>query len=787
MDFTSEQLKAAYALNLCTVSVSQIIDYNDVNIMEQEYEAILNNLNLEQMPKDEALLSILKQILDTITFFRIQDIDKQLVEKEYQQKMKNAIWSAVPNIGLLVAGGSPITMAISLASQVGIGYMNYRKAKADISLEVEKKRWELERTAIEQFNGLRRELFDTAWRLSASYNFPDQLRLTERQIKQYNAILMDNDLIRKYDRLAAIQEAFVAYPPFWYHFGNTANAISRSDLRLSDGTRGQYRKLAKEHLIQYRKSNQYGLLREDPVSASCALELIDLLDYHNDKELIRELITEAISYSGRANDVLQLASIAYLKLNDSQNAARILRQLVNEQYNTILNAQLLSSIYVHHFIESKSIDSLSRYEILRTQVGGCYLYPLPPNEAVSMENIDAQFVSIQKQVLREKYVLVFRAFIEKYLVRFGKLIPVVDYKKDYIDAYFLGSEYAIEMRKHEFAKVFSNSRKTSDYIIQLQEAAIPYAILDLMNEMFEACCSLDLMTENVQARLANHIEKAIISNKKRLNEINERIRGGQVDYIDMEKLLSIRFVDFTTEFFRDLMSEIDTYIDSRKEMQDFAIAEENLVAFCEKNNIPDPTVLFGKDGNNMDEIPEITAHRFDIGLLGNKPITTDDEISNEQSMLSIIRDTIPRIVVSCTGAGLAIAHADVEFFTSEDPRKERYFRSKEKLKSNSKLMASTLAILDDKSKKGDYDLLFTVYGLVAIKGGVVKSPIAYGDVTWINGKTKYLNIDGKFENPVIDSEMLYALCQALKKYAKPMPTPEASFKLPEFKNPFAKK
>ena len=42
--YTKEQLKAAYALNLCTVSVSQIIEYNDVNIMEQEYETILNNL-----------------------------------------------------------------------------------------------------------------------------------------------------------------------------------------------------------------------------------------------------------------------------------------------------------------------------------------------------------------------------------------------------------------------------------------------------------------------------------------------------------------------------------------------------------------------------------------------------------------------------------------------------------------------------------------------------------------------------------------------------------------------
>lgn len=86
-----EMRKAAYALNLCTVSVSQIIDYNDVNFMEREYEAILNNLNLEEMPKDDALLHILKQLLDVVSFFRIQEGEKKLLEKEYQQKMKNAM------------------------------------------------------------------------------------------------------------------------------------------------------------------------------------------------------------------------------------------------------------------------------------------------------------------------------------------------------------------------------------------------------------------------------------------------------------------------------------------------------------------------------------------------------------------------------------------------------------------------------------------------------------------------------------------------------------------------
>lgn len=193
-EITAEAMKrAAYALNCCTVSVSQIIDYDDVYILEQEYENILNNLNLEVMPKDEALLDILKQLLNTITFFRIQEGDKAMLDKEYQHRMKNAIWSAVPNIGMIVAGGNWATAAVSLVSQVGIGYMNYRREKAQNQLDLEKQKWQLMRSAIEQFNGLRRELFDTAWRLADKYNFPDTYRITERQISIYNRILMEPD------------------------------------------------------------------------------------------------------------------------------------------------------------------------------------------------------------------------------------------------------------------------------------------------------------------------------------------------------------------------------------------------------------------------------------------------------------------------------------------------------------------------------------------------------------------------------------------------------------------
>ena len=195
---------------MCTVSVSQIIDYNDVYILEQEYETILNNLNLEKMPKADALKKILIELLNTITFFRIQEIQKDEIEKNYQKRVKDAIWSAIPNINVISAG-NVTAMLFSIATQVGIGYMNYRKEKVNALSAKEKEKLELRITALEQFSALRRELFTTAWELAEEYEFDDRLRLTEKQIKQYNQILMDSDELRKYVRLEAIKDKFEAF------------------------------------------------------------------------------------------------------------------------------------------------------------------------------------------------------------------------------------------------------------------------------------------------------------------------------------------------------------------------------------------------------------------------------------------------------------------------------------------------------------------------------------------------------------------------------------------------
>lgn len=53
-----------------------------------------------------------------------------------------------------------VKAGLSFASTVGIGYVNYQSGKSQARLKKKKQEWELLRSAIEQLNGLRRELKD---------------------------------------------------------------------------------------------------------------------------------------------------------------------------------------------------------------------------------------------------------------------------------------------------------------------------------------------------------------------------------------------------------------------------------------------------------------------------------------------------------------------------------------------------------------------------------------------------------------------------------------------------
>lgn len=736
-EYTQEQKNAAYALNLCTVSVSQIIDFNDINIMEQEYEAILNNLNLEKFPKDEALLDILKQILDTITFFKIQNSKKDMIEKEYQHRMKNAIWSAVPNLGLIVAGGNPVMMAVSLASQVGTGYMNYRKTKSDNALAKEQKLLELEWTAIEQLNGLRRELFDTAWRLAEKYSYPDELRLTERQITQYNDILMDVNPLRRYDRLAAVSENFAAYPPFWYQFGNTANEISRSAIiQLSDDTRKKYKDLAKEYFVRYWNVNNSPLLREDQMAAACALEHVDLLIEDNaDIAEIEDFLRKAIDNSGRACDVLQMCAITYLRIGKTDEAAPLLRYLVNEEYNSSINAQILSGIYINQYVNG-DISAKSNYETLEGRVANSgYLIPWPEDN----EELSQRFINAQRNLLGRKYQRVLEALKDLYTIKFNKILPVPNQSKEYNDSFF--TEMQTTDRVEQMHSVFAIKEKKDEYLYQVARSDFSFRFIDMLNELLAAIESIDSVFDiNVLCDIAS---KKIEESADELNRLQTQIQNGEFSVEDYAKIQSFTSEKFTEDLFAETLRQIKESVVQMSDMEEFSSEESKLATFCSNHGLPDPDILL--EGNKKsDELIGSTRLFISYGILGDDAENKSKKINKQNRMKELVQNKV-KMCVTTPGS--------VRFITPEDKLFSEYFSKKSDLIKQYK--SDVIAILDDTNILSNTDLLFTVTGLAYVSHDKLQEVRTYESVK-LESLEIGLQIGAKeYKNKYVDIEALH--------------------------------
>ena len=640
------QLKAAYALNLCTVSVSQIVDYKDLNVLEQEYELILNNLNLHNMPKDQALLHILRQILDTVTFFRIYEGDKMMLEKKYQQKIKNAIWNAIPSFAL-VAFGDPYTFAMSMIASVGMGYMNYRKEKANTLTEREEQEWTLQRSAIEQFNALRRELFDTAWRLSDSYEFDDKYRLTESQISQYNSILMDSIPLRKYERLNSIKDNFEAYPPFWYYLANAAMDVVnvyKNETAFGDNISAinKYTQLAEQNYQKYLDKD-IDLLRNNYIRSACDLEyaalLLDSLPRieENEKKLrlrkINYLIDDAIKHCGSKLDILQIASIYYLKINKAEEATKHLRKLVIENYNTKTNSQLLSFIYLQEtvFDTNKFIPNTLKYKELVQFTDRTNLIPWVDSEKEltkdHLRNINELFLNNQKNKLYSYFEAIVNTIFHKEIISYNKEL----YNRHYMDAndaFFEDTINAIKERDEEYKKLYSREDEWKRFTAELSGNTIIISLnkhinklLRSLDKLVQVAFNLNIDPEKDLASIKEVLTKKHISFKEisfdeakssitdesiiqQIKYLKNKIEKNEFDFEDYLRLSSLTLTIIMEKFIEDFVMNFWTKVIAPKNAyKELVNIESNFSDFCNVEGLPSLEQLCSQGYNNRN-IPE---------------------------------------------------------------------------------------------------------------------------------------------------------------------------------------
>jgi len=391
-----DAFEVALALNYCHMSLYKIIQYNDRIVLDEEYNEIINNINLTKI-KDEEIIDLLKSLMDTISHFKLNEGDKELLYAEYENQISNAFYSSFSSVATIPVSGNPYVIAATTLVNVGSAYANYRNNMELYKRQLKKSTWELDKKVINTINDVRKDFISSYWLLMKRYNIPDKWRITEKQMDQFITILKDSNSERKYRNLRRLEDDFEAYPPFWYYLGQAAQDLKDYKYALK-----AYDKL---------DSSQKGFFREDNIYASALMNQVSLLDSKKDRNKIIKNLSIINTQSPLDYRKNIFSALWYINLGNYNSANERLQINIDNDKNSSINRQLIGDVYSKkHDKKQYNLlldEMLNNNKICNQEI--LYLLGKEP-ELKTIQKIRNQilniYVVIKKRTLRQDDVII---------------------------------------------------------------------------------------------------------------------------------------------------------------------------------------------------------------------------------------------------------------------------------------------------------------------------------------------------------------------------------------------
>ncbi len=342
--------RAMLALNYCHMSLVKILAYQDRIILDDEYNNIINNINLSAI-EDEEILTILKHLMDTLTEFKLAEGDKDILVKEYDKHVSLAFYTAMQMnpINVLIGKGTDmitetLNIGPTLKSLLSIGgpYEHYRKYIKEYRETLDEKLWKLEKKTIKRINGTRKDFLESYWKLMKKYHIPDEWRLTESQLQRAINIFKETDVEKRLRQLEDIQHHFSVFPPFWYMLARTAQDSDRYEKALAI-----YEKIEQDRLPFFREDHEFASALMSKVVLLQTLEEQQsevFAQVEGKIDIPKDLlgITQNSPFDWRKN---VFAALQYMKLKDYDAARALVIRNIDNEKEVSANSRILGDIH----------------------------------------------------------------------------------------------------------------------------------------------------------------------------------------------------------------------------------------------------------------------------------------------------------------------------------------------------------------------------------------------------------------------------------------------------------
>ena len=382
-----DPIQTVLALNYAKVSLVKVISYNDVIILEQEYDNIINNINLSKI-QDYEIVSLFTGLMDILTQTKISAKQKEFVQRNFDKKVEKALYESFSS-GLSSAMSNardPYTACASALTSIGSSYFNYRQNLENYKDQRNEDEWKIDKQILLDLNLIRKEFFVKSWELQKKYEFPDHWRLSENQVEEYVEALKDNDPKRRYRKLKRMETSFKAYPPFWYYLGSTAQNNGDVDEALN--------------CYQEFDKTRKGIFRKDQFIVSTNMKKIALIDTTYNNESVSPMLEEILDNSNNQdwNNYL-FAALQYANINEYQKSEELLTRNIDNGYEVSLNKRVLGELILANKKDGNNNDltDLINEMVTNDDVKNqdvLYLYGRTNNKNI-IKGLEPQILSIE--------------------------------------------------------------------------------------------------------------------------------------------------------------------------------------------------------------------------------------------------------------------------------------------------------------------------------------------------------------------------------------------------------
>jgi len=216
------------ALNMAVVSVFNIVSTQDRIVLDQEYDNIINNLKLGNIEDDKEIKDLYDELMNVISKSRLRVEERQRFKEKFDWKKRQAIVRALS--GIQAQGDDAWSFLGSLLVSSATAYFSYREEMNAPEEKFTDDVWKLKKDQIQDFDELQRKLLSSSWSLLRKYSLPDEYRITQRDLEDFNRAVNEQDKYRSVRMFRALEPDFKAYPIFWFFYGKAAKKENNNDL-----------------------------------------------------------------------------------------------------------------------------------------------------------------------------------------------------------------------------------------------------------------------------------------------------------------------------------------------------------------------------------------------------------------------------------------------------------------------------------------------------------------------------------------------------------------------------